>query len=174
MNDDAALNPYQPPTDEAGSSDRASYTRPALTGLLGTAGFRRLVAAAIDFVAAFFVFWLLVALISSDGPLPAWVVLAACCAWVAYFFLFEWLLGATPGKMVMGLCVRQICGQRCSASQAAIRTVMRLVEVNPLALGAIPAIVSMLVTRRRQRLGDWLAGTVVIQKSRVRLSDEAS
>jgi uncharacterized RDD family membrane protein YckC len=86
-------------------------------------------------------------------------------AWVAvylgYFFVFEALIGSSPGKILFGLWVRRIEGGRCSWRQAAVRTLARLVEVNPLLLGAIPAAVAVLASRRRQRLGDMLAGTAV-------------
>ena len=49
----------------------------------------------------------------------------------------------------------------CRAWQIAVRTGLRLFEVNPLLLGALPAGVAILASSRRQRLGDWLAGTVV-------------
>ena len=86
----------------------------------------------------------------------AWVVL-----YLGYFFLFEALVGSTPGKMIFGLWVRRIEGGRCSWLQAAVRTVARLIEVNPLLLGALPAAIAVLASKNRQRLGDMLAGTVV-------------
>jgi hypothetical protein len=43
-----------------------------------------------------------------------------------------------------------------------LRTLLRVIEVNPILLGALPAGIMLLVTKRRQRLGDLLAGTVVI------------
>lgn len=81
--------------------------------------------------------------------------------YLAYFFLFETLVGSTPGKMVFGLWVRRIEGGRCSWLQAAVRTLARLIEVNPLLLGALPAAIVVLGSKNRQRLGDMLAGTVV-------------
>jgi uncharacterized RDD family membrane protein YckC len=81
--------------------------------------------------------------------------------YLGYFFLFEAMVGSSPGKIVFGLWVRRLEGGRCSWQQAAVRTLARLIEVNPLLLGNIPAGVAILVSHNRQRLGDMLAGTVV-------------
>jgi uncharacterized RDD family membrane protein YckC len=45
-----------------------------------------------------------------------------------------------------------------------VRTLARLVEVNPLLLGALPAGIAILSSSRRQRIGDWLANTVVVRR----------
>jgi uncharacterized RDD family membrane protein YckC len=81
--------------------------------------------------------------------------------YLGYFFLFESVVGSSPGKLLFGLWVRRIEGGRCSWQQAAVRTLARVVEVNPLFLGAIPAGVAILVSTNRQRFGDMLAGTTV-------------
>jgi uncharacterized RDD family membrane protein YckC len=82
-------------------------------------------------------------------------------AYLGYFFLFEAIVGSTPGKIVFGLWVRRIEGGPCSWQQAAIRTLARIVEVNPLLLGNLPAGIAILASGNRQRVGDMLAGTVV-------------
>ncbi len=86
---------------------------------------------------------------------------ALVVGYLGYFFLFEALVGSSPGKLLFGLWVRRIEGGRCSWRQAAVRTLARLIEVNPLLLGAIPAAIAVLASKDRQRLGDMLAGTVV-------------
>ena len=91
----------------------------------------------------------------------AWRVSAFVAIYLAYFFLFEAIVGSTPGKLVFGLWVRRLGGGKCSWQQAAIRTLTRLFEVNPLLLGNLPAGVTILATRNRQRLGDLFAGTTV-------------
>lgn len=82
-----------------------------------------------------------------------------------YFFLFEWLFSATPGKLLTGLTVRNLDGSRLGARAALIRTLTRLLEVNPLLFGAIPAALIVYRSRRHQRWGDQLAGTVVVESS---------
>jgi uncharacterized RDD family membrane protein YckC len=84
-------------------------------------------------------------------------------AYLGYYFLMEWLCGATIGKLLSNLSVRQLNGERCTAGQIALRTLFRLVEVNILLLGGLPAGVAIISTKHRQRLGDLLAGTVVIR-----------
>ena len=56
----------------------------------------------------------------------------------------------------------QLDGSRCKLMSAMLRTLLRVIEVNPILLGALPAGIVLLVTKRKQRLGDLLAGTVVI------------
>jgi uncharacterized RDD family membrane protein YckC len=96
------------------------------------------------------------------GNIPASI--AALLAYLGYYFVPEWLFGTTAGKAFFALRVRQLSGDPCTAGQIAVRTFMRLVEVNPLFLGAIPAGISILSTKRRQRSGDLLAGTVVVRR----------
>jgi uncharacterized RDD family membrane protein YckC len=86
---------------------------------------------------------------------------ALVAIFLGYFFLFEALVGTTPGKLVFGLWVRRVEGGRCSWQQAIVRTLARVFEVNPLLLGALPAAIAILASANRQRLGDMLAGTVV-------------
>ena len=92
---------------------------------------------------------------------PIWRVTAFVAIYLGYFFLFEAIVGSTPGKLVFGLWVRRLGGGKCSWQQAGVRTLTRIVEVNPLLLGALPAGITILVTRNRQRLGDLFAGTTV-------------
>jgi uncharacterized RDD family membrane protein YckC len=39
---------------------------------------------------------------------------------------------------------------------------LRIIEVNPLLFGGIPAGIAVILSRRKQRIGDLLAGTVVV------------
>jgi uncharacterized RDD family membrane protein YckC len=81
-----------------------------------------------------------------------------------YFFVWEALFSATPGKMWYGLSVRHLDGTKCSVTAAFLRTMTRFIEVNPIMLGALPAIISIHCTERKQRIGDLLAGTVVVHR----------
>jgi len=117
------------------------------------------------FAATFDNFFILVVGLVTANAIPSdlivWRGIALVAVYLAYFFLFEALVGSTPGKIVFGLWVRRIEGGRCSWQQAAVRTLARIVEVNPLLLGAIPAGIAILASANRQRLGDMMAGTVV-------------
>lgn len=63
-----------------------------------------------------------------------------------------------------GLRVRAADAGKCLIAAAGIRTVARIIEVDPLLFGGIPAGIVILSTKRKQRLGDILAGTVVVSK----------
>lgn len=82
--------------------------------------------------------------------------------YLAYYVVFEALWSRTPGKYFQGLIVRKLDGGRCGWGGALIRGGLRVVEVNPLLLGGIPAGLVAISTRRKQRIGDILAGTVVV------------
>ncbi|MEI7685051.1 MAG: RDD family protein, partial [Planctomycetota bacterium] len=99
----------------------------------------------------------------SLGPIISWTAVAG--AYFGYFLLSEASFGNTFGKWSMGLCIRSLQGQKCTARQGVIRTLLRPFEVNPIILGALPAGAAMFFSKRRQRFGDWLAGTVVVRRS---------
>nr|WP_139164547.1 RDD family protein [Dendrosporobacter quercicolus]NSL50042.1 RDD family protein [Dendrosporobacter quercicolus DSM 1736]SDN31061.1 Uncharacterized membrane protein YckC, RDD family [Dendrosporobacter quercicolus] len=80
----------------------------------------------------------------------------------AYYVYFESAIGATIGKMMIGLKVVKTDGSPCDVRSSAIRTICRLIDGLPFAylLGAVMVWLSPV----NQRLGDRLAGTVVIRK----------
>jgi uncharacterized RDD family membrane protein YckC len=103
---------------------------------------------------------------SSVGLL--WLVLA-----VAYYVVFEGALGTTPGKFPLGLRVRMADGTPCTWRAALVRNVLRVVDMFPY---LIPYLVGAIVIwdddsepgeagpRRRRRLGDRAAGTLVVHR----------
>ena len=66
--------------------------------------------------------------------LPVWVTLA-----VAYFPLTEGLFGRSLGKLATGTVVVNAAGENPGVGRAFVRTLLRVVEVNPLFLGGVPA-----------------------------------
>ena len=70
--------------------------------------------------------------------------------------------GRTPGKAALGLRVVTVEGSPIRFRHAAIRAFLGLVDVYLLS-GAI-GIVTMLLNRRSQRLGDIIAGTLVVRE----------
>jgi uncharacterized RDD family membrane protein YckC len=82
--------------------------------------------------------------------------------YLSYYLLLEGLWSRTIGKFLQGLVVRKLDGSRCGWTAALIRTLSRLIEVNPLLLGGLPAGVAIITTNRKQRIGDLLAQTVVV------------
>lgn len=69
--------------------------------------------------------------------------------------------GRTPGKRVAGIRVVGLRGEPVGFRASAVRNVLRIIEF---ALVYLPAVVSVLLTKRNQRLGDLAAGTVVVRE----------
>ena len=92
-----------------------------------------------------------------DATILIWIGLV-----LLYFPLTEGIWGRTLGKLVSGTIVVNKDGRPPGILKAALRTLLRLVEVNPVLLGGIPAGVVVMLTKERQRVGDILAGTYVI------------
>lgn len=90
--------------------------------------------------------------------IPAWLFFISV---TAYYIFFEWKYGATIGKHLTGIQVVKTTGARPDLSSIMIRNVLRLIDFLPFLylLGAI----LIRFSRRKQRFGDQLAGTVVIQ-----------
>ena len=86
------------------------------------------------------------------------------------FFLLEWFYpvlfevngGATPGKRAMGLLVVHDNGTPISVAASLLRNLLRVADFLPLLYGV--GLVSMLSNRRFQRLGDLVAGTLVVYR----------
>lgn len=76
-----------------------------------------------------------------------------------YFTLFEWMLGASPGKLLTGLRVVSEDGTPCNLRGAFLRALLRFVD--GLFFGII-AYASMKKTPLNQRLGDRSGKTVVV------------
>lgn len=72
-----------------------------------------------------------------------------------YFWVFEALFGATLGKLLFGLEVRRSGGGRVGFWRALVRNVLRIIDL------AVVGFVLATVTPRRQRIGDFAAGSVV-------------
>ncbi len=82
-----------------------------------------------------------------------------------YYVLCEWLFGMTVGKAVAGLHVVTVDGERAGFWQVVLRNVLRPVEAIGAASGLGCTVV--LMSRRRQRIGDHLAGTLVAASASV-------
>lgn len=81
---------------------------------------------------------------------------------IAYFVVLEATQGATVGKMALGMKVVKEDGSAISYGDAAIRTVLRIVDALPCAY--IVGMVLISTSDTNQRLGDRVAKTVVINK----------
>ncbi len=96
--------------------------------------------------------------------------LAAFGVWFGYGIVLEWFWnGQTVGKKVLRLRVMDEHALRLSFSQVVIRNLLRMADMQPMfyLLGGILCVTS----RKLQRLGDMVAGTVVIRQPKVTLPD---
>jgi uncharacterized RDD family membrane protein YckC len=98
------------------------------------------------------------------------LVLLFAIQWV-YFAALEGWRGTTPGKTLLALRVVTTTGRPIGFRAAALRNLLRAADAMPLAYSAgllsIAGLVSMSATRRFQRLGDLVAGTLVVVSGRV-------
>ena len=133
--------------------------------LIGDASKARIIAFIIDNLFACLISILTVGLVHTESSIVGGAVL--CFTYLGYFFLFEALWSRTPGKFMQGLVVRNIDGTRCNLKAHLIRTLARLLEANPILLGGIPAGIAIFSSARKQRIGDSLAGTVVVSRQDV-------
>jgi len=151
-------------TEELTSTTRAVV----MTDLRGNATKRRLFAAMIDNTIAMLVCLLSVAMYTSYRPdrsdegINKGVI--AMLVYLSYYFVQEGIWGTTLGKRAFGLQVVRVDGGRVGWWEAWLRTLLRILEVNPLLLGAIPGGLAIAWSRRKQRLGDMMAGTVVVNR----------
>jgi uncharacterized RDD family membrane protein YckC len=86
-----------------------------------------------------------------------------CVAYLGYYFVSEGMWGRTLGKALTGLVVRRVDGTLAGWPEAAVRTLLRALEVNPILLGALPGGLLVTFSKRKQRLGDILAHTLVVR-----------
>jgi uncharacterized RDD family membrane protein YckC len=103
----------------------------------------------------------------SDSVVTAVVTLGFILI-LLYFPILEAFWGVSLGKLVTGLRVVDKSGRPPGAVKAIVRTLLRLLEVNPLLLGGIPAGIAVAATKRKQRLGDMAAGTYVLSRRKIR------
>jgi uncharacterized RDD family membrane protein YckC len=92
---------------------------------------------------------------------PAVLLFAAFCIYWGYFAAFETMWkGQTPGKRLAGIRVIKESGRSIGAIDAVARNLLRAIDGLPgfYAVG----LVSMIVSRQSRRLGDYVAGTVVV------------
>jgi uncharacterized RDD family membrane protein YckC len=90
-------------------------------------------------------------------------IAAPLLIYLGYDVLFETLgAGRTPGKRATGLRVLRTDGAPEDVVSSLVRNVLRLIDGLPLLY--LPGIVSILVTKRNQRLGDLAAGTIVVRE----------
>jgi uncharacterized RDD family membrane protein YckC len=81
-----------------------------------------------------------------------------------YFAIFEWLWhGQTPGKRWMKLRVIREDGRPISFFEAIVRNLLREFDIMPFPFYSV-GLISVFATDRDQRVGDLVAGTVVVRE----------
>lgn len=122
-------------------------------------------------VAAFFLLFIFAALLIGK-PLASgganWIMaggfLAFFCLYWGYFAIFEavWK-GQTPGKRWAGIRVIKDSGRPINVFEAITRNLLRAVDSLPGFYAA--GVVTMLLNKRNRRLGDFVAGTLVVHET---------
>lgn len=126
----------------------------------GDASKARFIAAVIDNLMALVVMLLVVSMVPEN--LYVIKLSAIVLGYFGYFLLFEGLWSRTPGKYFQGLVIRKLDGSFADWKASLIRSALRIVEINPVLFGGIPAGLILISSERNQRLGDIFAGTVVV------------
>lgn len=124
----------------------------------------RFSAAAIDFLfKGLILIALVIVLLLAGGPAEALIIVASFLVYFGYDIVFEvGARGQTPGKKATGLRVLRRSGAPVDLPASAVRNLLRLIDGLPLSY--LPGMISILVTRNHQRLGDLAAGTIVVRE----------
>jgi uncharacterized RDD family membrane protein YckC len=155
------MQPPPPPAAPAPQPLATTMPSPVFAGV----GLR-FVAVLIDSILLMGVAWAWAALVggaTSEGfeltglPAVAWMV--ACAL---YYIATEARLGATVGKLAVGLRVTLEDGSRLDWRASVIRNLLRVVDA--FAFYLVGAVL-VWTSPRRQRLGDRVAGTIVVRRS---------
>jgi len=94
---------------------------------------------------------------------PAMAIFIGFAIYWGYFAIFEtFWKGQTPGKRFTGIRVIKESGRPINAFEAVGRNMMRAVDGLPLIYGV--GLVCMMCNRQSRRLGDFVAGTVVVHE----------
>jgi uncharacterized RDD family membrane protein YckC len=105
-----------------------------------------------------------------DGEAFGWVlailgILSFLFLW-GYYIFFEILWnGQTPGKRWVGLRVIRMDGTPITATEAVIRNLVRIIDLLPSGYGV--GVVTMFISVNSRRVGDLVAGTLVVHDREV-------
>jgi uncharacterized RDD family membrane protein YckC len=100
--------------------------------------------------------------LSSQWAVAALIFIVFLVNW-GYFTLFEAFgNGRTPGKRVARIRVIQRSGRAIGLFESMARNLLRYIDQIPFPLHAV-GVIAMFVTRDHQRLGDLVAGTLVVR-----------
>lgn len=140
--------------------------------VVGDTSKERLIAVFIDNLIA--IGLMMVIAVLMPGRFPIIKVIFYFLIYFLYFIVLEALWSRTLGKYFQGLIVRKLDSGRCDWKAALIRSGLRIIEVNPLLFGGLPAGLVIISTAQKQRLGDILAGTIVVSDKKKWKVDDVS
>ncbi|WP_373228797.1 RDD family protein [Cohnella sp.] len=125
--------------------------------------FRRWAATVIDSI----ILMGLIGLIAVSEDMGDDYLALAMLGWVigffSYYLLLEGLTGYTLGKFVLRIQAVNETGGVPGFVKSLIRSALRVVDTNPLLMGGLPAGIFVLVTKKKQRIGDMAAKTYVVK-----------
>ena len=102
-----------------------------------------------------------------SGLLNATVIIGQFLILYGYFVAFEALWdGQTPGKRLLGLRVVRNGGGGVDVGSSAARNLIRFVDFLP--FGYFTGMITIIANPRNQRLGDLVAGTIVVRERLLR------
>ncbi len=103
--------------------------------------------------------------------LPALLLLTMFLIWFGYYILFEIFMGGqSPGKRLLNLRVIKENGYPLGIVDILIRNLVRVIDFLPFGYGV--GVVAMFANSRSKRLGDFAAGTLVVNvHENVKLAD---
>ena len=104
----------------------------------------------------------------SFSSAPKWVyavmILLLFLILAGYFAFFEWIWsGQTPGKRWLKLRVIREDGRPITFWEAAVRNLLRSFDMMPIPFYSV-GLISVFASTRDQRVGDMVAGTVVVRE----------
>jgi uncharacterized RDD family membrane protein YckC len=128
--------------------------------------FPRILAWSIDLLVRAAGYWGLAVLVSALGQTGyALMLLALFVGEWFYPVIFELVWdGATPGKRALGIAAVHDDGTRVGWRGSVLRNLLRFADFLPAMY--LAGLGSMVMSRDFQRLGDWVAGTVVVYRER--------
>ena len=98
---------------------------------------------------------------------PAAAILVLFCIYWGYFAFFEIIWsGRTPGKRLAHVRVVKESGRAMTAYDAIARNVLRAIDFLPVMYGV--GVLVMMLNRQSRRIGDYVAGTIVVHDRRAR------
>jgi uncharacterized RDD family membrane protein YckC len=152
---------YQQPGGHYGQGMYGHDVHPVGVGI-------RIAAGIIDLIALIVVSWVIA--FFTGGTTSSGFELKGVSAFVSfiinmgYFIGFEGVMGATPGKMAVGLKVIKTDGSSYDITAAAIRNIMRIVDGFPYLIPYLLGMILIATSERKQRLGDRVAHTMVVKR----------